>query len=336
MTLKMNLCRRKNTPRLILKAIVYISCFILGLFTLKRLITGEKIYYFEFKYPAKNVLSILDEIERTGRTSEQPLNNVTQLYSVKHEPALSFCKSVLSCENLEMIFIVKSFSGNFGQRLAIRNTYGNVKSIRMKTIFVLGYTKELEKLIDFESETYKDILQFNLTDNYANLVYKTIFSIAWLSDRKIKTQFVHFIDDDRLVNTINVYNVAIANIAPSDMKMIGHKLSFSRPFRQRSWKCYISLDEYEYDLYPPYVIGGTILTNMRVVHVLSRSIPYIKIIHIEDTFIGIIAKLVHIQVEHHSGFLPYYKTGPELINKLSSPGYEDFNSIMNGWSFIYT
>ena len=269
-----------------------------------------------------------------GRTSEKPLNNVTKSYSVKYDPALSFCKSVLSCENLEMIFIVKSFSGNFGRRIAIRNTYGNVKSIRMKTIFVLGYTKEIQTMVGFESETYKDILQFTLIDNYTNLVYKTIFSIAWLSDSKIKTRFVHFVDDDRLVNTINVYNVALANIATTDMKMIGHKLSFSRPFRQRSLKCYISVDEYEYDLWPPYLIGGTILTNMQVVNILLRSIPYIKIIHIEDTFIGIIAKLAHIKVEHHSGFLPYYKTGPELINKLSSPGYEDFNSIMNGWSFI--
>ena len=96
------------------KTIGCISCFIVGWFTLKRFITGEKKYYFEFKYPAKNVPSILDEIERTGRTSEKPLNNVTTSYSVTHDPALSFCKSVLSCENLEMIFIVKSFSGNFG------------------------------------------------------------------------------------------------------------------------------------------------------------------------------------------------------------------------------
>jgi hypothetical protein len=45
-----------------------------------------------------------------------------------------------------------------------------------------------------------------LIDNYNNLVYKTIFSIACLSDWNIKTQFVHFVDDDRLVNTINVYD----------------------------------------------------------------------------------------------------------------------------------
>ena len=108
-----------------------------------------------------------------------------------------------------MLFIVKSFSGNFGQRIAIRNTYGNVKRIRMKTIFVLGYTKEIQTLVDFESETYKDILQFILIDNYTNLVYKIIFSISWLTDRTIKTQFVHFVDDDRLVNTINAYNVIL-------------------------------------------------------------------------------------------------------------------------------
>ena len=233
-----------------------------------------------------------------------------------------------------MIFIVKSFSGNFGQRMAIRNTYGNVKSIRMKTIFVLGYTKEMQTLVDFESEIYQDILQFTLIDLYTNLVYNTIFSIAWLIDRNIKTQFVHFVDDDRLVNTINVYDVALANIATTDVKMIGHQLLFSAPDRHRSEKCYISVDEYEYDLYPPYLIGGTILTNMQVVKILSRSIPYIKIIHIEDTFIGIIAKLAHIKLEDHSGFLLYCKTGPELINKLSSPGYEDFNSIMYGWSLI--
>ena len=49
----------------------------------------------------------------------------------------------------------------------------------MKTIFVLGYTTEIQTLVDFESETYKDILQFTLIDIYTNLVYKTIFSIAW-------------------------------------------------------------------------------------------------------------------------------------------------------------
>jgi hypothetical protein len=288
----------------------------------------------EWKYPAKNIPSILDEIERTGRTSEEPLNNVTKSYSVKHDPSPSFCKSVVSCENLEMIFIVKSFSGNFGQRIAIRNTYGNAKGIRMQTIFVLGYTEEIQTLVDFEAETYQDILQFTLIDIYTNLVYKTIFSIAWLIDRNIKTKFVHFVDDDRLVNTINVYNVALANIATTDMKMIGHKLSFSAPDRQRSGKCYISVDEYEFNLFPPYLIGGTIVTNMQVVNIVLRSIPYIKIIHIEDVFIGIIAKLAHIQVEDHNGFLPYYKAAPELINKLSSPGYENFKSIMNGWSFI--
>jgi hypothetical protein len=102
----------------------------------------------------------------------------------------------------------------------------------MKTIFILGYTKEMQTLVDFESEIYQDILQFTLIDIYTNLVYKTIFSIAWLIDRTIKTQFVHFVDDDRLVNTINVYNVALANIATTDVKMIGHKLLFSVPDRE--------------------------------------------------------------------------------------------------------
>jgi hypothetical protein len=66
---------------------------------------------------------LLTKLKGRDGHQKKPLNNVTTSYSLKHDPALSFCKSVLSCENLEMIFIVKSFSGNFGQRIAIRNTY---------------------------------------------------------------------------------------------------------------------------------------------------------------------------------------------------------------------
>jgi hypothetical protein len=68
---------------------------------------------------------------------------------------------------------------------------------------------------------------------------------------------------------------------------------FGTPYRDSSSKWYISLDQYPFDFWPPYLIGGTILTNIEVVKKIAKSFSYTRIIPIEDAFIGIIAKLLN-------------------------------------------
>lgn len=169
-----------------------------------------------------------------------------------------------------------------------------------------------------ESNAYQDILQFDMIDNYHNLVYKTIFSITWLVDRKIQTRYVHFLDDDRMVNTLRLYKFALQNLIETDTKMIGYRLVLRMPFIDRSSKYYISNDDYPYDFWPPYLIGGTILTNMKVVKKLATGIPYVKIIAMDDAFIGILSKLLNIKVIHNSDFLPFFQPGYQLRYKLSN------------------
>lgn len=300
---------------------------------LKRLISGEKCYYLQFTYPYENLQDIVNEIVKTGHSSVKPLNNVTKQNNVRRIPSNGLCSKNL-CDGFDMVFIVKSFVGNFGQRIAIRNTWGKAEIIRLKTVFVLGYIKDMQNYIDLESEKFQDILQFDMTDNYGNLVYKTIYSMTWLADHNINTQYVHFLDDDRMVNTFNLYNFASTSITQTDMKMIGHQISFGMPFRDSSSKWYISVDEYPFDLWPPYLIGGTILTNMIVVKNIARSFPFTKIIRMEDTYIGILAKLLNIKVVHNSGFLPHYISGLKLKDNLSSPDYKSYFAIIDGWKEI--
>lgn len=296
----------------------------------KKIITGEKIYYLEFTYPLTNLREIVSEIERDGQTSTKPLNNITKQYNVRLEPSKTLCRTV-PCESFHMVYIVKSFVANIGQRMAIRKTWGTEKNIRLKTLFVLGYLEDLQDYVVMESNKYHDIIQLDMIDNYTNLVHKTIFSILWLAGRNINTRYVHLLDDDRMVNTLNLYDFATDNMDPMELKMIGHQVSFGMPFRDSSSKWFISLNEYPFDLWPPYLIGGTILTNMNVIRKIAIAFPYTNIIRMEDTFIGILAKLLHIKVIHNSEFLPFFKAGSELKNKLSSPDYKSYYAMMEGW-----
>lgn len=69
----------------------------------------------------------------------------------------------------------------------------------------------------------------------------------------------------------------------------------------------MSWEEYPFVYFPPYIIGGTLLTNMKTVQGLAAAVTYVKIMEIEDVFIGIVATAFKINMQHHSGFVPYKK-----------------------------
>ncbi|CAC5426134.1 BRN [Mytilus coruscus] len=298
---------------------------------LRRCWVGEKFYFIQFTFPLNNLIDVVHEIETTGWTAEKPLNNVTKHYVIKKDPSIiKFCSSEV-CDSFDMVFIVKSFVGNFDQRIAIRNTWGSKKNLRIKALFVLGYLERLQPLVDFENEEFGDILQFGFADTYDSLVYKTIIPIDWLVKRNINTKYVHFLDDDRLVNTRRLHQFAVDSLGTTESKIIDYKLRFRQPFRTKSSKWFTTLEEYPFDFWPPYIIGGTILTNMKVVKNLAYAIPFTKIIKMEDAYIGILAKLLKINVVHNSEFMPFYTSGSNLKDKLSSPDYKSYHSIIDGW-----
>ncbi|CAC5421843.1 BRN [Mytilus coruscus] len=124
--------------------------------------------------------------------------------------------------------------------------------------------------------------EVGFADTYDSLVYKTIIPIDWLVKRNITTKYVHFLDDDRLVNTRRLHQFAVDSLGTTESKIIGYKLRFRQPFRTKSSKWFTTLEEYPFDFWPPYIIGGTILTNMKVVKNLAYAIPFTKIIKMED------------------------------------------------------
>lgn len=54
-----------------------------------------------------------------------------------------------NCGSLQMIFIVKSYVLNFGQREA--RTWGSMTKLRSKTVFIIGYLDDIDYLVNLES-----------------------------------------------------------------------------------------------------------------------------------------------------------------------------------------
>ncbi|CAC5359353.1 unnamed protein product [Mytilus coruscus] len=238
-------------------------------------------------------------------------------------------------ESIQLLFVVKSHILNFGKREAIRKTWGHVKNLRIKTIFVVGQSHNMDHFLDWESKRHKDVIQLNIEDKYENLVYKTVYAFLSLSKLNIRTEYVHCVDDDRLVNAINVYDIAKQNIAPSDTVMLGFMVNLSRPDRSMTSKNYISLEDYPFLYFPSYIIGGTILTNMKTIHMLSIGIRHVRLIQIEDVYIGMVATAFQIEMRHHTGFFPYKKPIEMFSDILSSPGYDLAYALLRDWELIH-
>lgn len=308
--------------------ILYFICISVIITYLSNAKNKREFYHFDFVY--SNLSRIIAEIEKTGTTSTKPLNNLTSSYRLLKNPRHQQCQSE-SCRTVDIIYLIKSAILNLSQRNAIRETWGKNGDMRILTIFILGYSASVQSLIETESLIYGDILQFDMQDIYDNLVYKTVFSIAWLCDSNINTKYVHFVDDDRMINSKNLLKLALRNLHKFDMKMIGYKANFEKPYRSKTSKWYISVTDYEFDVWPPYIIGGTMITNLYVIKKLREGIPFSKVIRIEDAYIGILAKLLKISLEHNKHFTPFFISGYELINKISSPDYRSYNTMIREW-----
>lgn len=250
-------------------------------------------------------------------------------------PSESLCNNS-KYGSLQMLFIVKSYILNFGQREAIRRTWGGMTQLRSKTFFIIGYLDGIDYLVDMESAKHKDIIQLNIYDQYQNVVYKTIYALIWLSNINTTVQFINFVDDDRLVNPLNMYDVATQNINSTDLIMLGHMINKSETVRDKSWKTYISPEDYPFDFYPPYIIGGTILSNQKTVRMLAVAVAYIKVIRIEDAYIGIVANSSNIKLKHHAAFFAYKQSLSVLRNSVSSPGYETTYILLRDWNLLHT
>ncbi|XP_074103620.1 beta-1,3-galactosyltransferase brn [Cotesia typhae] len=121
---------------------------------------------------------------------------------------------------------------------------------------------------------------------------------------------------------------------PSDVILFAGYVFVSSPHRYKSSKWYVSLDEYKYDMWPPYVTAGAYILSKEALIDMYYTSYYTKHFRFDDIYLGLIAKKAGIEPFHCDEFHFYKKEYTKYNYKyvITSHGYGDPGQLMQVWN----
>lgn len=208
-----------------------------------------------------------------------------------------------------LVIIVICKVDNFLQRTAIRNTWGSeLEQENTKLLFLVGRSNDdnTNNMIAEESQSFNDIVQVDIIDEYKNLTLKSIFMLEWLTKYCLNSNFYLKTDDD-------VY-IIVKNLK-REFRRIGDKKFFlchvfknSTVMKDETSKYYVSSREFSGDVYPTYCSGSAYAFPASVVPDLYQSAIQTKLFRMEDVYItGILAEKNDVKHIHCPRFRVYKK-----------------------------
>lgn len=324
----------------------------------------EVDFFDNFSYPySGDVSTYVEQLKQGVRPQLEPINVYNQTFLYNNS------KKCSSYESVRLVYIVKSAVSNFARRQAIRSTWGyerRFSDVIIKTVFVLGTTNSQDQhqqlVIQREIDKFKDIIQVDFIDSYFNNTIKTMNGMKWAVTYCSNADFYFFSDDDMYVSTKNVLRFlryptrypqyleepVISGVVTGgkkllqvldfeldkDVKLLTGYVFFSSPHRHKTSKWYVSLSEYPYHMWPPYVTAGSfILSKQALLHLYYTSF-YTQHFRFDDIFLGLVAMKAGIEPFHCSQFNFYKKqvNGDNYKYVISSHGYDDPEELIQVWS----
>ncbi|KAK6192508.1 hypothetical protein SNE40_003961 [Patella caerulea] len=197
---------------------------------------------------------------------------------------------------------------NFGEREAIRNTWGAVERDTNSNITVLfligsGGSEDTQKQVFNESNIYKDIIQESFTDSYRNLSIKSQALLKWISTFCLTAKYALKTDDDMYVNVPNLLSALKKQTL--DKFILGHVFVDVHPVQEKTSKWYTPVKDFSEKIYPSFTSGTTYSMSVKAVPELYNASLKTKNFWLEDVFItGLCARRAKIPRIHDRGF--YY------------------------------
>ncbi|XP_069128504.1 beta-1,3-galactosyltransferase brn-like [Argopecten irradians] len=289
-----------------------------------------------FHYPLDIDFQKLEENAKYGKVNIQPINVFQYSYN---GPIEEICDST---ENIFLLFIIKSAPGNVDRRKAIRETWTNAAYVDhyvIRHVFLLAGTtnQTIYDSVSQEKQIYNDIVEMTFIDNYYRSADKTTGGINWCVQHCPTAKFVSFVDDDFYVATDLVLEYLEG--IPQDIyrSLFVGRLGYRDPQRCPEDKWFMSIKDYKFDLYPPFVSGGAVLMSMEFVKRLHIAIPYTKPFKFDDVFLAIVVYKLGVSPIHHPQIhispIISYKDADKFQTVLMSHGYEDPNELRTAWYF---
>ncbi|XP_071167418.1 beta-1,3-galactosyltransferase brn-like [Mytilus edulis] len=318
--------------RRLMMAVMSLLC-VLYFIMWSRTIQLTHIDYMHCTPPKNKSEETLNETNINETISKQPVNPTNIEFILKPS-------NVCDVQNGPdmLLVLVKSDVWNIPRRVSIRKTWGNVSNPQIKVIYLLGYNSIVHDMIVIESNIYKDVLQGNFVDSYDHNINKTVMAYQYAVDNCANTKFLFFVDDDFIINIFTIKEYLKTLTYPSILKLFaGVIIKKGRPYRNKSSKWYISREDYPYDFYPPYPAGGAILMSMTIAQLLKAEFPYVRYIHIDDVYLGIVAEKLKLQLQNDKRFTNSYTQPLHLKNIFASHGYSGAKNLLMKWDvFLHT
>ncbi len=150
-------------------------------------------------------------------------------------------------------------------------------------------------------------------------------------------KYVLFIDDDYYLNLNSLLNYLNKVDQDPDMTsyerrtfLTGYVYEGSRPRRFLNDRWYISLDDYPYDRYPPYVTAGCFLMTRSNARLFNLASKYIHLFRFDDIYLGILAYAMSIKlIPNNDLFSSYTSTIMNLWNNNQTGFFSKWKLFFN-------
>jgi hypothetical protein len=121
---------------------------------------------------------------------------------------------------------------------------------------------------------------------------------------------------------------------PDDVRLFAGFVFNSSPHRHKSSKWYVSLKEYPYHMWPPYITAGVYILSKQALMDMYYASMYTKYFRFDDIFLGIVAKKADIEPFHCEEFHFYKKDYTKYNYKyvISSHGYSNPDELLMVWN----
>lgn len=208
-----------------------------------------------------------------------------------------------TCKNIPEVYVitlVKSAAGNFKQRHYIRSTWGiDAKKRNLRLVFLLGYNKENQFMVEYERNMHGDIVQQDFQENYYNNTVKVTMALHWVSTFCKNAKYIQIVDDDMFLNFQNALGFLEEKKESARFHLYaGYHIREPIPDRNIKSKWYIPHNHYSFDCFPSYIAGGYVLMNFRTVLAFQKIIPYIPSLPFDDVYFGIVSQKLSIIPSH--------------------------------------
>ena len=243
--------------------------------------------------PVQPLSPLMHQLQDHSDPDVKPINEFGYSYTMSNEKKCI----VKEGETIRLVYVVKSSMSNFYRREIIRQSWGfeqRFSDVSIRTVFLVGTRPNephLQVRLNKENKLHKDIVQADFFDAYANNTVKAIMGLHWTFHHCAKAKYLLFVDDDYYVSTRNVlrfirdpknypqyletYIVTSVN-EYEEYLYAGYVFTKAWPLRLTFSKWYMSVQEYPYSYYPPYVTAGAYILSQRSLQTLYYASIYTK------------------------------------------------------------